>query len=354
MICGPIVPNTLTSLRDVIEQEVGRVERGLRVVATDIVFGHHGEVDVLACDASGAPVLIFAAAPETSAGLATRILSAHTWLLDNAAWLAAEVGESGLRPELGPRVLVIGLEILAGTVAELRVLGVPSLAVMQFSTFTMGGIRRLGVTTLHSEGCAAEEVGSAGCAVDPFEVPNGVVEPASRAVAARFLDTLRKVDARMTSSGDRFSRCLSLGGSLVAELVMTDGRLYVNFPASAELGPDVDLELTEDSCLSLVDIALRMVLLLEVGPDLGLAEAKPGSAKPAFSSQPRIVPSPDRTVVEDDGHSSDVAEPESVFRAASESPLVIEDEERFSLEPIRRSVVQAQLSREEFEALGEG
>ena len=47
MICGPIVPNTLTSLRDVIEQEVGRIERGLRTVATDIVFGQQGEVDIL-------------------------------------------------------------------------------------------------------------------------------------------------------------------------------------------------------------------------------------------------------------------------------------------------------------------
>jgi hypothetical protein len=353
MICGPIVPNTLTSLRDVIEQEVGRIERGLRTVATDIVFGQQGAVDILACDASGAPVLIFAVAPETSAGLSTRILSAHTWLLDNAAWLATEVGDSGLRTELTPRVFVIGLEILAGTVAELRVLGVPSLSVMQFSTFTMGGIRRMGVTTLYSAAGDTDESGSADSAGDPFEVPSGVVEPASRAVAARFLDVLRKVDARMTSSGDRFSRRLSLGGSLVAELAMTNGRLYVNFPASAELASDVDLELTEDSCLSLVDIALRMVLLLEVGPDLGLAEAKPGSDKPTLSGPSRMAPSLNPAVAEDEAHPVDGVEPEPVLRAASETPLVIEDEERFSLEPIRRSVVQAQLSPEEFEALGE-
>jgi hypothetical protein len=66
-----------------------------------------------------------------------------------------------------------------------------------------------------------------------------------------------------------------------------------------------------------------------------------------------MAPSLNPAVAEDETHSVDGVEPEPVLRAASETPLVIEDEERFSLEPIRRSVVQAQLSPEEFEALGE-
>lgn len=345
MICGPFVPNTLASLRELIVQEAGRVEHGLRVLAEDLVLGQQGEVDALACDASGAAVLMFAAAPESNAGLSARVLMAHRWLKDNVAWLAEEVGDSGLRAELPPRIFVLGLEVLADTLVELRALGVPGLTVLQFCTFSLGRSQRVGVTVLHDAQQDARDLASASAGTDPFRVPNGVVDPTNRVVAARFLDLLRKVDPRMTSTGDRFSRRLFLGGCLVAELAMTEGRLSVSFPPVDESGQEDALELTHDSCLSIVDLVLRMVLFLEVGPYLGLSATDPGPD--AILDEPLItgVDAADgRPVAED---------PQSDQTVQAGNPPVLDGQERFSLEPIRRAVVQAQLSREEFLALGE-
>jgi len=374
MICGPFVPNTLTSLRELIVQEAGRVEHGLRVLAEDLVLGQQGEVDALACDASGAAVLVFAAAPESNQGLAARVLTAHHWLKDNLAWLAEEVGDSGLRAELPPRVLVLGLEVLADTLVELRGLGVPGLAVLQFCTFSLGRRQRIGVTALHDPQHGARDLAASSAGTDPFRLPNGIVDPTDRVVAARFLDLLRKVDPRMTSTGDRFSRRLFLGGCLVAELAMTDGRLFVSFPPVDETGQEDALELTHDSCLSIVDLVLRMVLFLEVGPYLGLADSDPDPE--AILDEPLIPgavdhdggfdPSQSRTTISGiatgeqstagvqaiDGPAVD-RDPRSDPTIQTDADETLDDQERFSLEPIRRSVVQAQLSREEFSALGE-
>lgn len=374
MICGPFIPNTLTSTRDLIVQEAGRVEHGLRVLAEDLVFGHQGEVDALACDASGAPVLMFAAAPEASQGLAARILAAHNWLHDNIAWLAQEVGDSGLRAELPPRVFVIGLEVLADTVTELRGLGIPGLTILQFCTFSVSGNRRLGVTALHDPRHDAREIAAASTGTDPFRVPNGIVDPNTRSTAARFLDLLRKVDPRMTSTGDRFSRRLFLAGCLIAELTMTEGRLYVSFPPVDDSGLEDEIELTQDSCLAIVDLVLRTVLFLEVGPYLGLGdpgpdaildEPLPGEYVPQVRQAPLSAealpasnrgrePSLDEALeLESDVDPSVTVDPNSNRIDQIEPRQDLEDEDSFSLEPIRRSVVQAQLSREEFSALGE-
>ena len=346
MICGPLVPNTFSGLRQLISQEAGRIEHGMRVLAEDLVFGAQGEVDALACDASGATVLLFVAAPESSHSLVPRVLAAQRWIKDNVAWLAEEVGDSGLRAELPPRMFVIGLEVLADTVEELRELGLPGLSVLQFCSFSLGSRQRLGVTALLDPQRDARALAATTTGGDPFRVPNGVVDPTNRAVAARFLDLLRKVDPRMTSTGDRFSRRLFLGGSMVAGLAMTDGRLFVSFPPTEEPGDEEPVELTHASCLSVVDMVLRAVLLLEVGPCLGLSEpvtdeADEESARPADAH---------------DGHSTLAREggaPVPDLAVQEVAGAALDDQERFSLEPIRRSVVQAQLSREEFSALGE-
>ena len=323
MISGPTIPNSLGSLRELILQQAGLIEHGLRVLSRDLVLGQDIDVDALACDASGAPVLLFVVTPETGAHLPSRVIESQTWLCKNARFLGETLADPDFNVDLPPRFLVIGLEILADTLAALKRLDVDGLAVLQLCSVTVGGRMRLGVTELHATGRPAKP----GLA-DPFQVPEGIVEPAARLLAARFLDLARRADVRMAAVGDRFSRRLFLGGRAVAQLGMNSGQLLVRFPVEGAEFEEVGNELTEDSCGSLVDRLLRTVLAIEIDD---------ASAREPAEEEIELPADPD---------GEDLA-----LAAAPPEPVVEED--RFSLEPIRRSVARAQLSREEFSALGD-
>ena len=319
MISGPTIPNTLGSLRELVVSQAGLIEHGLRVLSRDVVLGQDVGVDALACDASGAPVLLFVATPETGSHIPARVLESQTWLAKNAGFLARTLADPDFSVERSPRFLVVGLEILADTLSALKRLDIDGLVVLQLCSMTVGGRLRLGVSELHVSGQAAGAAPR-----DPFCVPVGFVDPAAQQLAARFLDLARRTDVRMTAVGDRFSRRLFLGGRPVAQLGMELGRLRVRFPD--EFGVPA-AELTEDSCARLVDQLLRAVLAIEI------------------EATTEAVAAP--AALEDD----DPDGTELALAAGTEEPVVQED--RFSLEPIRRSVARAQLSREEFSALGD-
>ena len=117
MISGPTIPNTLESIRDLLVHRVDLIEHGLRVISEDLVLGHDAAVDVLACDATGAPVMQFIAVPETAGQLPARVLGAQAWWRQNAGFLARELSDPHLRIELTPRFLV-DMDIRAALIAR--------------------------------------------------------------------------------------------------------------------------------------------------------------------------------------------------------------------------------------------
>lgn len=360
MISGPSIPNTLDSLRDLLSRRAELIEHGLRVITDDLVLGTDTTIDVLSCDATGAPVLQFLAVPQTAATLPARVLGAVSWWRQNAGFLARELSDPHLNVGLPPRFLVIGLEIFADTLEELRRIRVDGLAVAQLCSLTVGGRLRVGLTALL-------EPDPTGSPRDGFTVPEGIRDPRQRALAARFLDLMRRVDTGMSATGDRFSRRLLLHGGEVARLGLTDGELHVEFPNLVEGFEGRWMELTESTCLGAVDRMLRLVLAIELVAESEEREAEGDEALP---------PSRLGALV---GHAVEVAEcvparqrvgvaptgvPRGVSTAAStaasngaQNRAAVDDadveEDRFSLEPIRRSVARAQLSREEFSALGD-
>ena len=276
MISGPTIPNTLSSLRSLLIERVELIEHGLRVLSEDLVLGNDAGVDLLACDATGAPALLFIAVPETSPQLPARLIGAASWLRQNGAFLAREIQDPYLRATAAPRLLVVGLDIFADTLAELRRARIDGLSVLQLCSFTVGGRLRVGVTPLiepsfegrdvgrledlrpgfaaepaettpsgvTSSGVTPSGVTSSGvtpsgviqvagssssrssrsdapeiagprpstatshtgaATMDPirdgFVIPEGLVEPGQRALAARFLDLARRVDGRLTAAG---------------------------------------------------------------------------------------------------------------------------------------------------------
>lgn len=344
MISGPIIPNTLNNLRDLLVDRVDLIEHGLRVVTEDLVLGTEAAVDVLACDATGIPMLVFLAVPETAAQLPSRVLGAQSWLRQNAAFLGQELSDPQLRTDLAPRFLVVGLDIFAETLEELRRTKLEGLTVAQLCSFTLGGRLRMGLTSLfESDPTPVAAMRNA------FTVPPGIVDPGQRALAARFLDLAKRVDIGMSASGDRFSKRLFLHGRDIARLGLAAGKLHVEFPALAEGFEEEWVELTDDSCRGAVDRILRLVLAIE------LAIADPATDVTQEADEDAGHPSEQFDIgsfdPEDLGHapqSHPVANPDP-----TESPAAPDSEDRFSLEPIRRSVAKAQLSREEFSALGE-
>ena len=351
MISGPTIPNNLGNLRDLVVSQIGLIEHGLRVLTQDLVLGHDALVDVLACDATGAPVLLFVAAPESAPGLPARVLGAQLWVRQNGSLLGEELADPDLCMEQPPRLVVVGLEILADTVADLRRREIDGLTILQFCSFTVGGRLRLGLSELLGDGLAGAPVLARGGS-DPFRVPSGIVEPPCRALCARFLDLCRKVDPRMTATGDRFSRRLFLGGRLVAALGMTAGKLRIHLPG---LGPgiaEVEAELTQEICLDFVDRVLRFVLAMEVGvsgpgtdDDFEITECVPASAAASAPMDGSAAGRADLSAGSPAGVPPVPPEPD---------PRQGSEHDHSSLEPIRRSVANAQLSREEFSALGEG
>jgi hypothetical protein len=288
------------------------------------------------------------------------VLGAQAWWRQNAGFLARELADPNLCIDSAPRFLVIGLDILADSLEELRRIRVEGLCVSQLCSFTAGGRLRLGLTTMLGSDPTAAAVGRAG-----FTVPAGIVDPGQRALVARFLDLMRRVDSGMTATGDRFSRRLFLGGRYVAQLGLLDGKLSVEFPALADGFEGAWSELTESTCLAAVDRMLRVVLAIEL---VGDSDGNPDEDAAVDREDPPVA-DPDRKLTaalesgaEAGARTPDVAAPgdpdASESRALAISNVtpadgVVAEEDRFSLEPIRRSVARAQLSREEFSALGD-
>ena len=327
MISGPTIPRTPDGVRGLIQRHLGVAERGLAVVVEDLELGQDCEVDALARDAAGAPVLVFAAVPEQGRSLSLRVLAAYTWFRSHGRFLVREYAEEGLDPAAPLRLLVLGLDFLADTVRDLESLGLRSLEVHQFCSFTVGGEMRLGVTRLLGDAAEAqaEAAVDAGQPVRLFQVPSGLPPGPAADRCARFLDLVRRMDPRVTASGDRFSRQIHLGGKRLAELHVADGTPRVRVQGEEEHTLDC-----EEDCSVVVDRLVRQVLAAE-----RLPESTPRGA-------PRLA------------HAARQEEQKEMQEGRQEDRHDLHeglDEGRFSLEPIRQSVAAAKVSRDEYSAL---
>jgi hypothetical protein len=334
MISGPTIPRTPAGVRGLIQRHLGAAERGLSVVVEDLELGDDCEVDALARDAAGAPVLVFGAVPGNGRSLSRRVLNAHTWFRSHGRFLVREYGEHGLDPAARVRLLVLGLDFLADTVRDLQSLGLEDLQVHEFCSFTVGGELRLGVTQLlggetgagiragTQAGTRAEARAEAGTR-DPaavFQVPSGMSPGPAADRCARFLDLVQRMDPRVTAWGDRFSRQINLGGHRLAELCVDGGVPRVRIHGGGEQTLD-----TLDDCLAVVDRLVRRLLAAEALPAPSARPSARASAPPQLTAAGPSDP-----------------------RGGSHEGL---DEGRFSLEPIRQSVAAAKVSRDEYSAL---
>lgn len=327
MISGPTIPRTPDGVRGLIQRHLGVAERGLSLVVENLELGRDCDVDALARDAAGAPVLVFAAAPDNGRSLSMRVLAAHTWFRSHGRFLVREYADEGLDPTAPLRLLVLGLDFLADTVRDLQSLGIQGLEVHQFCSFTVGGEMRLGVTRLLGAEAAAEaQAETARQPVRMFQVPSGLPPGPAAERCARFLDLVRRMDPRVTACGDRFSRQINLGGNRLAELHVADGTPRVRVAGEVEGEGEGEAEHTLDcmeDCLAVVDRLVRQVLAAEAVPQATRRGA------PRLAGAPSPAHKPDR-------------------KGESHEGL---DEGRFSLEPIRQSVAAAKVSRDEYSAL---
>jgi len=311
MISGPTIPRTADGVRDLIQRHLSVAERGLSLVAEDLELGHGCEVEGLARDAAGAPVLVFGAVPANGRTLSMRVLNAHAWFRSHGRFLVTEYADHGLDPAARVRLLVLGLDFLADTVRDLESLALEGLQVHQFCSFTVGGELRVGVTQiLGGEDQAEAAAGVAELRSTMFDVPSGMPPGPGADRCARFLDLVRRMDPRVTACGDRFSRQISLGGSRLAELYVADRTPEVRVPGDGVYSLD-----SLDDCLVVVDRLVRQLLAEETPP-------------PPTRATPRL--------------------------ATAHGPLDQHgglDEGRFSLEPIRQSVAAAKVSQDEYSAL---
>jgi hypothetical protein len=302
MISGPVIPWTREGLWGQILKNPDLLEQGLGIVAHDLQLRDNCTVDGVARDAGGRAVLLLAAIGTENPGIPVSVLEAHAFMERNAAVLARVLPDSGIRFTDGWRVVVVGLDLPPACLERISALGLERVEVLEIEPFSLDGKARIVVRPVLGHRANGGE--------DGLHVPTGLIDPERRSLCASFLQRLRRMDSNLRVEGDRFSRRLTTGGAALAELRVEGNRVFV------QVGQE-SLELVGDEeCLEIVDLVLRRYLGL-------LATPAPGN--------------PAREVVEP--AASGVA-----LRGA---------ETGLSLEPLRRTVAETRISKEEYSALGE-
>ncbi len=305
MVNGPSISGTPAGVRKLVRQHLGLVERGLQPICEDLELGNGGRVDVLAADLTGAPVLVFAVSPSEAGKLTSRLVNAAAWFRQHGPMLEPQLPEAKINLEASPRLLVLGVEILADTMQDIMGLGLESLQVYQFCQFTVARETHVGLAPLTP--VTGTGSGPGPLVNDNGQPPEGLRDEGDRQLCKQFLDRAAMMDDRISVDGDRFSRRLLLGGRSLGVLeVNAQGMQF-----AMEEGAVLPLQCEEDS-VDLLDHLLRSLL-----PPLPTRE-------PALSGS---------------------------YTAGTLATGVEED--RFSLEPIRQSVAASKLSADEYAALDE-
>ncbi len=307
MISGPVFPRTRDGLLDLLERQADCIERGLVVVDRDLEFDG-GAIEALAKDAGGRPVFVLFIDPQAPADIGARVLAARAWLAVGLPLLARARPRTGLDYGQPPRLIALGFDLSTSALQQLAELPAGAIEVLQLRPFRIGGEVLVGVQAL---------LGVTGLAPDEgFHVPSGITAPAARALAARYLDLMQRLEPKLEVGGDRYSRSFRCGGAPLADLSLHDGVLRVCVGAGGPGEVEVLQLATRADCARAVDRIARGYLRRAV------ADAAPSGE---WGRAP-------------DGE------------AATPEPIAA----RLSLEPLRRSTVAArQLTEEEYTILGE-
>ena len=302
MISGPVIPWTREGLWGQILKNPDLIEHGLGIVAHDLRLRENCTVDGVARDAGGRTVLLLAAVGAETVGLPVSVLDAHSFMQRNAAVLARALPDSGIRSAGGWRVVVVGMDLPPACLERISALGLERVEVFEIEPFTLDGEARIAVRPVLGHRASGGE--------DGLHVPTGLLDPERRSLCARFLQRLQRMDSNLRVEGDRFSRRLTTGAATLADLRVEGDRVFVQVQQEC-------LELAgEEECLEIVDLVLRRYLGLLTTPTLGDPARETG--EPAAGG---------------------------VAKPTAETGL--------SLEPLRRTVAESRISREEFSALGE-
>jgi hypothetical protein len=253
-----------------------------------------------------------------------RILEVDGWFRRHGDALLRALADAGYKEGASPRFLVVAYEIEPELLLRLERLGVQRLEALQVCCFSLRG--ELWYDVEHQLPTDQHKELSTG-------VLPSIVEPRSRELCACVIDLLQRIDPRVVTTGDRFSRRFSLGGSLLSVL------RYDETGLSLVVGSEPRLIQCWDDVVDAVDLVLRSWHLgvqetaLQDGNQEGAhkdCEADAAAAEGAQNGNGRYR--------------------HEVF-AASRLPPFARSSQRISLEALRRSVASSRLSRDECDAL---
>ena len=220
MIAGPVTSRGDIGLEALVTRNLHLLEHGLTSVAADLDLADVA-VTVLARDAAGAPVLVFADDGNPALPAAVRAARLHAHLAGNV-WLLQRVFPHRLPAEASAclRVIVVAFRFDDLALATLRALALPDLRVLELHDWAIAGKRQWAVRPV----LARPEVADGG-----FSVPSAM--PARLApVAAELLRWVERIDADVAASGDRFARHVVARGRPLCTIALRDGALCISLP----------------------------------------------------------------------------------------------------------------------------
>lgn len=298
MISGPVFPRTRGGLMELVERQLDQVERGLAVLETDLELEPGCEIEALARDAAGRPVLVLLVDPGEPRQITPRLLAARAWLAAGTPLLARALSTPGVDWSLPLRFVVVGFEVSDALVEQLAQAGGGQLDVYELRPFRIGARHLLGaLPRLHAAAAARSESG--------FTVPGGLDDGEARGVCSHFLDLMQRLEPDLQVFGDRYSRSFRLDGEVLADLLVHGQGLLVTLPGVDERERRHVITSRTD-CAAVVDRIARLYL------ERAAAELPaPGTVtqpRPAPPRSERVSTSPFdgiRRSVEDARHLSD-------------------------------------------------
>ncbi len=159
-------PGSAAELREQVREQLGQLDRGLRVVAED-VMGVASPIDLLALDSRGGAVaLVIARNRDEEAALLTRSLAHRAWLatrLRDWAKLAPELGAAEDEPV---RAILLAPEFGEETRAAARALGAGIVELVRYVPLRVGGragllLEPLDEATALDRGCRDDRASTA-------------------------------------------------------------------------------------------------------------------------------------------------------------------------------------------------
>ena len=275
MIRGPVLPQMRDGLWALVSGRLDQIERGLVLVMEgfDCCGGQLGLVEGVARDAIGAPVLVVLAL-DGDPLLAPRVLAAADFLQRVGDGLAAALPEGGFSAGVDGRILVIGTDVSANALEQLRRLPAPGVQICRLEPFRVAGSERFAVRYLRGGVPAADRVE----AVCP---PEFVVPEAVQDLWRGLHDLCVRIDRAVRIDGDRYWRRICWQGHLLGEVRLVDGVLRA-----------VPVDGSERSIQSVGDVRAfgdqllrRFVLLAGLAKESGEVAAGAAATRQAVSRQ---------------------------------------------------------------------